>query len=96
MIGDEKHDADFKRALAATQATLIAGIRSHPPHSQAYWLRLSIRAHVSHAAIHLEKYLLDLQDEDHLVHAFCRLLFAVEIDQREREHAAALKEPDHG
>ena len=84
MADDFKHDCNFRLALNATIATLASGIRNHSIDSETYWLKLSPRCHIAHAMVHLNKHLANMTDEDHLGHAFCRLLMAVELTERER------------
>lgn len=47
------------------------------------WMKIPASDHVNHALGHLMAYLIDDPDfstEDHLGHAFCRLMFAVRMD----------------
>jgi hypothetical protein len=90
MADDPRHDFDLCRALDATIATLAEGMRSHAIDAPDYWIRVSPRAHAVRAAIHIEKFLLGLSDEEHLRHAYVRILMAVELTERER---ASVKEP---
>jgi hypothetical protein len=75
-------DIDFRLALRGVRRTLAEGARTHPPHAPDYWLKLGSRTHVIKAAVHLEKWLLGLSDEDHLAHALVRLSMALELRER--------------
>lgn len=48
---------------------------------QENWRRISPRMHVRHAVNHLFAWLAGNRDDEHLEHAVCRLLFAVELDR---------------
>lgn len=43
------------------------------------WRRISARMHVRHALVHILKWLAGDRSEDHLAHAACRLLMAIEV-----------------
>ncbi len=44
------------------------------------WHKITAREHVIHAKYHIEKLLSGDTDEDHLAHAACRMMFALEME----------------
>jgi hypothetical protein len=52
------------------------------------WKKISSREHINHALVHLYQHLLNSNDgEDHIGHAFCRLMFAVHMVHTEEAEA---------
>ena len=72
---------DLRLALAGAAKILEQGER--PADSPTHWSKVSIHAHLARAIIHLEKTILAVpSDEDDLMHALCRVLFAAELRER--------------
>lgn len=76
---------DLRRAIRAASRVFEAAERTHRPGSQKHWQSLTVREHLAHAARHAEQAILGMGDEDHLVHALCRLMLCVELRERNAE-----------
>lgn len=74
-------------AVRRAAAIITAGIATHGKNN---WRRLGVDEHLDHAAEHLNRYMAGDDEEDHLGHALCRVLFAceVEVDQGRPDFAA--------
>lgn len=48
------------------------------------WRKISQRDHINHALIHIYAYLAGDTQDEHLEHAFCRLMFALGVDEEIR------------
>jgi len=60
---------------------LHEGAIKHKDPAGHNWRRIPIHLHLNHALAHIYDYLRHDQTEDHLGHAYCRLMFAVAIAQ---------------
>lgn len=61
--------------LKAGAAKYNKGDDEHPN-----WRLISVRDHLNHALIHITAYLAgDTQEKNHLAHAGCRILFAIDL-----------------
>jgi len=49
------------------------------------WMRIICDEHINHALGHIMAHLTGNREEDHLGHAFCRLMFAVRMQIEEEE-----------
>jgi hypothetical protein len=76
---------DLRNALSIVAATLKTGDRNN--HTLGPWETATLRQHLSAAAVHLEKAMVGMRDEDHIANAICRLLFILEIRERARAHS---------
>lgn len=50
------------------------------------WHKISAREHLIHAKTHINKCLAGIEGEDHIGHATCRMLFALEMELRGEEN----------
>lgn len=80
-----KLDADFtgigQDALLRLARIVYEGATSHDDPDGENWRRIPCDIHVNHALYHLNAYLRgDGSGEDHLGHAFCRLMMACEVE----------------
>ena len=48
------------------------------------WKGIPVESHLNHALNHIYLFLDGDTEEDHLGHAFCRLMFAVDLNEKER------------
>lgn len=77
--------SDLRHALKIAAQVIEAGEATHAP---GEWTAVPVREHLRHAAIHLEKALLNSwQGTDNLAAAMVRLMMACELRERE-QHAA--------
>jgi len=72
-------DVNFDQALCTLARTLTAGRRTH---RAGAWRSKPVQKHVQHARKHLELFASGVGSEDHLAHAACRLLMALELRER--------------
>ena len=78
-------------AIKTVIRVLEAGAKTHEPGA---WRRLSVTDHIRHACAHLAKTSdvaqlidhLNHRDEDHLAHAACRLLMALELREEQKAY----------
>lgn len=45
------------------------------------WRKISVEDHINHALVHINAYMAGDNQDDHLGHAFCRMMFAVALDE---------------
>lgn len=91
--GAEQSLVPFRFALIPPEAVFrLAEIMAHGEqkgYGRNNWRGIPFEDHVDHALSHLFAFLLGDGDgkdkDDHLGHAFCRLAFAVSIQQRRKE-----------
>lgn len=50
-------------------------------YGEGNWKKISIPSHLNHAISHLFLHLSGDQSEDHLSHAVCRLMFALDLEE---------------
>ena len=80
-------DVNLDRALCVLARTLAAGWRTH---RAGAWRSKPLQEHLQHARKHLNLLARGSEGEDHLAHAACRLLMALELRERTaRTHAAS-------
>jgi hypothetical protein len=72
-------DVNLVQALYTIARTLSAGRHTHRAGS---WRLKSVQKHVQHARKHLDLLATRTEGEDHLAHAACRLLMALELRER--------------
>lgn len=65
-------------AIAALARVLHEGAKVYGE-GDDNWRRIPVNDHLNHAVAHVYKYLEGDTSEDHLPHAFCRLMFAVAL-----------------
>lgn len=65
------------RAILALAKLLKEGAEDHGVNN---WHYISTEEHLNKAMIHITCWLAGNRDDDHLVHAFCRLMFAIGVD----------------
>lgn len=65
-------------ALLAVAKTLGANVASH---GEGNWRKISAKLHINHALAHLLAHLAGDGQDDHLNHAACRLLFALDLEE---------------
>lgn len=51
------------------------------------WRGIPVKDNINHAVYHIYKYLEGDTSEDHLGHAFCRLMFAIDVEAQEKKDA---------
>lgn len=80
---DERLDLIPTRAVLAIGRVLAEGEGKYPAiDGRPNWELIPTREHVNHALVHLYKHLSGDVGEEHLTHAVCRLLFALELRLR--------------
>lgn len=66
-------------ALDVVNQVIARGERTHPPFS---WVELGFAGNMAHFSRHIEMYAKGDTSEDHLAHAACRLMMALELRER--------------
>jgi len=79
-------DVNLDQALCILARTLASGRRTHRAFA---WRSKPIQRHLQHARKHLDLLASGSEGEDHLAHAACRLLMALEL----RERTARVRAP---
>jgi hypothetical protein len=79
-------DVNLDRALSVLARTLATGRRTH---RSGAWRLKPVAKHLRHARQHLELLATGSEGEDHLAHAACRLLMALELRERTAQTRAA-------
>ena len=79
-------DVNLDQASCAVARTLAAGRCSH---RAGVWRLKSVQRHLHHARKHLDLLANGAGEEDHLTHATCRLLMALELRERTAQARAA-------
>jgi len=72
-------DVNLDQALSILARTLAAGRRTH---RAGEWRSKPVQKHLQHARKHFDLLASGYEGEDHLVHAACRLLMALELRER--------------
>lgn len=72
---DERFDLFPPHALLAVAAVLSRGAEKY---GEGNWIGLPVHSHLNHAVRHVYQWLSGDRSEEHLSHAACRLLMAVE------------------
>ena len=72
-------DVNLDQALGVLARTLAAGRRTH---RAGAWRLKAVQKHLQHARKHLDLLASVSAGEDHLAHAACRLLMALELRER--------------
>jgi hypothetical protein len=72
-------DVNLDQALGVLARTLAAGRRTHRARA---WRAKPVQRHLQHARKHLDLLASGAEGEDHLAHAACRLLMALELRER--------------
>lgn len=73
------------RALLAVANVLKLGADKYGAEN---WRKIPVRDHVNHALVHLFAMLAGDASDDHLEHAACRIMFALDLERVERAAAA--------
>jgi hypothetical protein len=81
-------DVNLDQALCILARTLASGRRSH---RAGVWRLKPVQKHLRHARKHLDLLASGAGGEDHLAHAACRLLMALEL--RERTNRSQVARP---
>ena len=79
-------DVNLDQALSVLARTLAAGRRTH---RAGAWRLKPVLKHLRHARKHLDLLATGSEGEDHLAHAACRLLMALELRERTAQTRAA-------
>ncbi len=79
-------DVNLDQALSVLARTLAAGRRTH---RAGAWRLKPVPKHLRHARKHLDLLATGSEGEDHLAHAACRLLMALELRERTAQTRAA-------
>jgi Domain of unknown function (DUF5664) len=79
-------DVNLDQALSVVARTLGAGRRTH---RAGAWRSKPVPKHLQHARKHLDLLASGSEGEDHLAHAACRLLMALELRERTAQTRAA-------
>jgi hypothetical protein len=86
------------KALLAIAAELKLGADRHapPPEGERLgsWVKDSVECHLGRALAHMLAYLAGDRSEPHLTHVGCRVLFALELEQRMSANGAAPQKRD--
>lgn len=69
-------------ALLKVGEELSKGLEHYPPDN---WKLISIEDHLNHALIHLYAWIAGDKSDDHLSHATCRLLFATDLEEKNKQ-----------
>ena len=74
------------KAITIAAEVLYKGAERYEEHGienslDANWRRMPQHDHVNHALSHLFAFLADDQQEIHLAHALCRIMFAIEMQK---------------
>jgi hypothetical protein len=72
-------DVNLDQAFCILARTLASGRRTH---RAGAWRSKSVQKHLQHARRHLDLLASGAGGEDHLAHAACRLLMALELRER--------------
>lgn len=75
-----EYRADLVPPLAMLRAAGILKMGADR-YGEGNWKKISIPSHLNHAISHLFLYLSGDQVEDHLAHATCRLMFALDLKE---------------
>lgn len=67
-------------ALARLALILEQGARAHHDPDGMNWRRIPCETHLNHALFHINAWQRGVVGEDHLGHAFCRLMMACETE----------------
>ena len=79
-------DVNLDQAFCILARTFASGRRTHRPGA---WRSKPVQKHLQHARKHLDLLASGAGGEDHLAHAACRLLMALELrEQRSQTRAA--------
>ncbi len=79
-------DVNLDQAFCILARTLTSGRRTH---RAGAWRSKSVQKHLQHARKHLALLASGAGGEDHLAHAACRLLMALELRERTNKSRAA-------
>ena len=79
-------DINLDQAFGVLVRTLAAGRRTH---RAGAWRLIPVQKHLQHARKHLDLLASGSAGEDHLAHAACRLLMALELRERTAQTRAA-------
>ena len=89
-------------AILEVARVLQQGAEKYQDPDGSNWKKIPIRDHLNHALTHLFGHLAEDTQDDHLAHAACRVLFALELDTRARSarsgsarDASHPQAPDH-
>lgn len=88
-IGGQQSATGYRLDLLDPKAILRLGAVLKEGVEKGYkknnWMKIPCDDHINHALGHIMAYLDGSRDEDHLGHAFCRLMFAVRMEIEEEE-----------
>jgi len=79
-------DVNLDQAFCILARTLATGRRTH---RAGAWRSKPVQRHLQHARTHLDLLAGGSEGEDHLAHAACRLLMALELRERTTKTLAA-------
>lgn len=86
--GGKQSDLHFRFDLMDPDAMFaLAGILDHGErkYGERNWGKIPTNSHLNHALVHIYAYLAGNKEDDHLGHAFCRLMMAIGVDP-DRDH----------
>lgn len=66
------------QAIFALAEVLYQGAERH---GEDNWRKIPINDHLNHALAHIYAYMAGDEQDDHLGHAFCRMMFAVALER---------------
>lgn len=81
--GGSQSAVQYRCDLLPARATLeVAGVLHHGAikYGENNWRQIEVGDHINHALIHLYALLAGDKQDDHLAHAACRLLMAMELE----------------
>lgn len=64
-------------AMFVLTEILYTGAQKYGPSN---WRKIPVEDHINHALVHINAYMAGDNQDDHLGHAFCRMMFAVALD----------------
>lgn len=90
--GGKQSEVKTRLDLVPTNALIAEGVvlgEGADKYDAWNWLNIPASDHVNHALVHIYGYLAGDRSEDHLAHAACRVHFALELEERDKQQKQA-------